>query len=137
MEGPNIKLARERNSRVFQIFDAFVILFFVFINLNLRIWQSHDIRFKKSQWRQKAKQPVQVVKKPQTIDAKKTMNINDIQGSATLSQTSEDEKDNDSVPLADLNASMLDLANFEATISQMDKWIASIRTSLRPASGMR
>lgn len=87
---------------------------------------------KKGNGGQKAKQPIKVVKKSRTGDAKKMKNVNEISENVALSWTLEDEQDDDSVASVDNNASML---NFEATRSQVASWVASRRTPARPASG--
>ncbi|XP_010684301.1 uncharacterized protein LOC104898868 [Beta vulgaris subsp. vulgaris] len=90
---------------------------------------------KKGNGGKKAKQHVKVVKKPQSGDAKKKVSVNDIHDNASLSWSSKEEQDNDSVASADLNASMMEKASAEVARQQMAKWIESIRTPLRPASG--
>lgn len=87
---------------------------------------------KKGNGRHKAKIPIQVVKKHQTIDANKQKNVNEIKDVAALSWTSEEEKLYEaSAASADINASTMDRAEFEAVKSQIANWIESIRTPLR------
>lgn len=71
---------------------------------------------KKGNGEQKAKQQiVKVTKKPQTGDAKKLKNINELSEVAALSWTSEEEKHNvDSNVSTDRKVSNMDRLRFEA-----------------------
>ena len=73
---------------------------------------------------------MRLVKKPQIDDAKKKRSVSELNEVTALSWTSE-EDDEESNASADINASLMDHANFEAAKNQVSNWIASIRTPLR------
>lgn len=90
---------------------------------------------KKGNGGQKAKNPVKIVKKPQTIDARKHKNnVNHIAEDTTLSWTSEEEANEEECDeVVENMASRMDTASFVATRETTNSWIASIRTPIRSA----
>ncbi|XP_057248240.1 uncharacterized protein LOC130590220 [Beta vulgaris subsp. vulgaris] len=70
-------------------------------------------------------------RKPQSGDARKMKNVNEINDVAALSWTSEEENDLESHNSVDLEASNMDRANFEAARDHVASWVTSIRTPLR------